>query len=101
MTSLNISNNSLGELVLPEGWTTKTNYGAVVGYKHTDGRERKEPPEGSSPDGAIALADAIKNNGALTSLNLASNRLGAEGAKHVAKAIKGHVSALSLRIVPF
>lgn len=31
---------------------------------------------------------------ALTSLNLASNELKAEGAKHVAEAIKGHVSAL-------
>ena len=32
------------------------------------------------------------NNGALTSLNLASNELGSEGAKHVAEAVKGHVS---------
>ena len=31
---------------------------------------------------------------ALTSLNLASNYLDAEGTKHVAEAIKGHVSAL-------
>ena len=43
-------------------------------------------------DGIIALADGIKNSGALTSLDLASNRLGAEGAKHVAEAIKVHVS---------
>ncbi len=33
-------------------------------------------------------------NGALTSLNLSENYFGAEGAKHVAEAIKGHVSAL-------
>ena len=32
--------------------------------------------------------------GALTSLNLADNDLEAEGAKHVAKAIKGHVSSI-------
>jgi hypothetical protein len=38
--------------------------------------------------GIIALADAISGNGAMTSLNLASNRIGSEGAKHVAKAIK-------------
>ena len=30
----------------------------------------------------------------MTSLNLASNNLRADGAKHVAEAIKGHVSAL-------
>ena len=44
--------------------------------------------------GVSAVADAIPTMGALTSLNLASNRLGAEGAKQVAEAIKGHVSAL-------
>ena len=32
--------------------------------------------------------------GALTSLNLADNALGSEGAKHVAEAIKANVSAL-------
>ena len=41
------------------------------------------------------------NKGALTSLNLASNQLGAEGAKHVAEAIKVNVSALLVRSVPF
>ena len=30
----------------------------------------------------------------MTSLNISSNWLGAQGAKHVAEAIKGHVSAL-------
>ena len=40
------------------------------------------------------LADIVSAIRALTSLNLASNRLCAEGAKHVAEAIKGHVSAL-------
>ena len=44
--------------------------------------------------GVIAISDAIPTMGALTSLNLAKNQLGAEGAKHVAKAIKVHVSAL-------
>ena len=45
-------------------------------------------------DGAIMLAPEIIANGVLTSLNLASNDIGAEGTKHIAKAIKGHVSAL-------
>ena len=35
-----------------------------------------------------------RNNGALTSLNLADNKLDAKGAQHVAKAIKVNVSAL-------
>jgi Ran GTPase-activating protein (RanGAP) involved in mRNA processing and transport len=44
--------------------------------------------------GVSAMGDAIPTMRALTSLNLASNFLGAEGAKHVAKAIQVHVSAL-------
>ena len=35
-------------------------------------------------DGAIMLAPEIAANGALTSLNIISNRLGAEGATHIA-----------------
>ena len=38
----------------------------------------------------------------LRSLNLANNWLGPVGAKHVAEAIKGHVSALpAVRLTPF
>jgi hypothetical protein len=39
-------------------------------------------------DDAIVLASELPDKGAMTSLNLASNRLGAEGAKIVAEAIK-------------
>jgi hypothetical protein len=42
----------------------------------------------------IAICDAISSIGALTSLNLAGNYLRAEGAKHVAEAIKVNVSVL-------
>ena len=45
--------------------------------------------------GLSALADTIPTMGALTSLDLSrNNRLGANGAKHVAEAIKVNVSAL-------
>ena len=46
------------------------------------------------PGFAEGICDGIKNNGALASLNLASNILGADGAKHVAEAIKVNVSVL-------
>jgi hypothetical protein len=39
-------------------------------------------------NGIKALADAIPGTGAMTSLSLANNKLGAEGAKHIADAIK-------------
>jgi hypothetical protein len=38
--------------------------------------------------GIIALANAIPDMGAMASLNLASNMIGSEGAKHVAEALK-------------
>ena len=43
---------------------------------------------------AQELAVGIRATGAMTSLNLASNYLYAEGTKHVAEAIKVNVSAL-------
>ena len=46
------------------------------------------------PGFAKGIADGISANGALTSLDLSRNELRTEGAKHVAQAIKGHVSAL-------
>ena len=80
LTSLNISNNNLVPVPLP---TTSSD-------TDTDG----EDEGGFDFSGIQALADAIRNNRALTSLNLASNSLGAKGAKHVAEAIKVNVSAL-------
>jgi hypothetical protein len=46
--------------------------------------------DGSAYDvsGIIAITDAIPDMGAMTSLNLASNLIGSEGAKHVAEALK-------------
>ena len=53
------------------------------------------PGNGSTDmSGVIAISDAIPTMGAMTSLNLASNKLGADGATHIAEAVKVHVSAL-------
>jgi hypothetical protein len=75
LSSLNLANNNLGELVLPTGWTKEWMYEEFkdYGYTHTDGREQKEHP--GKPDGLIALVNAIPDMGALTSLNISSNRL--------------------------
>ena len=66
MTELNLAGNSLG---------------LVEQYGDAD------------MSGVIAVSDAI-TMGALTSLNLSWNQLRAEGAKHVAEAVKANVSAL-------
>ena len=68
LTSLDVSSNEIGELVPPEGWSIKYKGEGYQKYVHTNGREQTQAPEGSRPVGAIALADAIKNNGALDSI---------------------------------
>jgi hypothetical protein len=73
---LNLALNNLGGLVLPEGWKEEQveAYGWGFGFTHIDGRQQRETP--GTPEGIIILADAIKDMGALTSLNLASNSIG-------------------------
>jgi Ran GTPase-activating protein (RanGAP) involved in mRNA processing and transport len=51
--------------------------------------------------GVIALADVIKDMGAMTSLNLAENYMGADGAKHIAAAIKVIRCVLALILTLF
>jgi hypothetical protein len=88
---LNLADNILGGWTLPEGWHFgyHRDYSGDRFYKHTDGREiKKGVPGGSKQEGVIAIANAIPNMGALTSLNLSSNRLEDEGAKSIAEAIK-------------
>ena len=53
-------------------------------------------PSGSKPEGAIALADAIKNSGALVSVNLLNNGINAEQAQKFATILKEHATLKSL-----
>jgi hypothetical protein len=78
MTVLNLANNQLGKLVLPEGWSEKYGNGPMYGYTHTDGREQKGAPEGAKPEGIIALANAIPDMRALVKLDISSNSIGDE-----------------------
>ena len=73
LTSLNVSDNNLGQLVapevLPEGWTQTNGY---YKYEHTDGTRQDEPP-GGKPEGAIAIANAISTMGAMKKLTISGN----------------------------
>jgi hypothetical protein len=53
------------------------------------------------PGFAQALAVGLIDNGAMTSLNLASNKLGAEGAKIVAEAVKVTMCTSAIILTPF
>jgi hypothetical protein len=55
----------------------------------------------SDMSGVIILADTIKDLGAMTALNLASNTLRAEGAKILAEAIKVTLCGPAIILVPF
>jgi hypothetical protein len=87
LSSLNLASNHLGLLASDDGWTMNESgaycspEGIWQGSTKPDGVEFK-------PLGVIVLAGAIKDNGTLTSLNLSSNDLQAQGAKIVAEAIE-------------
>jgi hypothetical protein len=87
LTFLNLANNSLGELVPPEGWT-KTGGGmfrSPIVFKHADGREQKKDP-GSKPKGIIAIASAIPDMGALSKLDVRQNEIRSEGQRALQQA---------------
>jgi hypothetical protein len=100
---LDVSNN---QLVSDSGWIDVDNHGFKEGdmvdyngaqcpvFQKTDSSYKVRDISGIS-----VLAEAIKENGAMTSLNLASNMIGSEGAKLVAEAVK--VSAVAVVLVPF
>jgi Leucine-rich repeat (LRR) protein len=100
LTSLDISNNNLGQLVppstLPAGW-----YGPYDDHYFADpnGEETQTPP-GSMPLGVIALANAIPDMGALTKLVLKDNRLLTKeaGKAPLAKALAGNSTLKELDV---
>jgi Leucine-rich repeat (LRR) protein len=105
LTSLDISNNKLGELLLPEGWTKKhaqsqeeydAHAQANAWYEHVDGRWQKEDP--SMPLGVITLATAIKDMRAITKFDISSNHLWVEGGKVLAAGLKGNQVITELNI---
>ena len=87
--SANLLNNNIGTkqahnlaTILKEHATLKSLCGNKGDETELDMRCKK-----MGADGAVMLAPEIVANGALTSLNLASNLLEAEGAQHVAAAL--------------
>jgi hypothetical protein len=91
LSSLNLSSNDIGADMqgpLPGGWKSKDDDGDAPWIRVEDGHEQDEHPGGVKPFGIIALANATPGMVSLTSLNLSSNKLFAEGTKIIAEAIK-------------
>ena len=75
-----MSSNNIGARVLPEGWSKAfTSFGGSLqwAFRHVDGRKQKESPEGAQPEGAVAIARALKFtcSKALTALDVSENGL--------------------------
>ena len=73
LTSLNMSNNNLGQLMLPRYWTEVEDADWNITYTHADGRKQQEHP--GKQDCIIAIADAIPTMGVLTHLDISKNNL--------------------------
>ena len=96
MTSVNVVGNGIGKeqlSKLQEMMQAHPTLVSLCGITN-DATEANLSGLKMDADDAVVLADELPTKGALTSLNLASNKLGSEGAKHVAEAIKLNVSAL-------
>jgi hypothetical protein len=95
LTSLDLSNNNIGQLVMSDGWQFDED--ADEYWKEVDGEEIVETqiPAGEqlateSPVGAIAIANAVEDMGAISSVNVLGNGLGKEGAEVLGSAWKNH-----------
>jgi hypothetical protein len=86
LSVLNLASNNLGELVLPDGWSIWYEGESYEKYAHLDGREQTDHP--GRPDGIIAVANAIKDMGALSSVNVLSNVIPVEQAQELVKIMR-------------
>jgi hypothetical protein len=98
LSVLNLANNDIGKcrgkLKDKPTWWKESDHGA-------HGSRDEDYEDDNKPEGIIALANAIKVVGALTSLNLSSNDLEVEGAEAVAEAIKVTYCAIAIVLVQF
>jgi Leucine-rich repeat (LRR) protein len=96
LTSLDVSNNNLGDLVLPGGWV----YSGIFGlneYTHTDGRHAKFNP--GKPEGVFAVIEALaaSKSSSLSSVNLLENNISINDAHTLANILKDeHTTIKSL-----
>jgi hypothetical protein len=95
LSVLDLAQNNLGELVLPEGWTGDydSDEDEEV-YRHADGREQKDNP--GKPEGIIAIANAIPDMGAISSVNLLQNDISVKQAQELVKIMQSKEKLITL-----
>jgi Leucine-rich repeat (LRR) protein len=94
MTSLNVSNNSIGLPVPPAGWNYQSNRSPA--FRSPDGKYQHDPPSGTTYPGVGAIANAIRDMGAILSVNLLENDIGVEQARALVIILKEHSTLKSL-----
>jgi hypothetical protein len=79
MTSLDVSNNNVGQMVVADGVEYVGNADGIMCYWNSATKAfisfGTEPPLGCGPLGIIALSDAIHDMGALSRLNASNNNM--------------------------
>jgi Ran GTPase-activating protein (RanGAP) involved in mRNA processing and transport len=75
LSSVNLGNNALGEIVLPAGWSSKDNDN-MPPWVGPGGQEQDQKP--GEPDGIVALAAAIGGSDGLSVVNVMGNKIGKE-----------------------
>jgi hypothetical protein len=91
LTHLDVSGNSLGQLVPPDGWERNG-----VHYRQHGGDWTTTVPAGSQPLGIIAIANAIPDMGALSLANVMGNRIGKEMLSKLQEIMRSKPNLISL-----
>jgi hypothetical protein len=94
--SLNLASNNLGAPLLPDFWTYHPGIEAAYRFMHANGSHQEAAPAGTSYPVAIAIANAIKDMGAISSVNLLKNGISMEQAKALASVLMEHPTLKSL-----
>jgi hypothetical protein len=76
LTALDVSNNELGEIVLVDGIThCKATSGKMMYWDKDDKSLGEKRPPGCGPLGVVAIANAIKDMGAMTSFTFGDTQV--------------------------
>ena len=87
LTWLNLANNNLGQLALCRGWEYEKGWTSSGWVNKSEGTtcQQREPTERAA---VIALAEAVKTNTNLTTLNISNNSIGDEGKEAMGEAVR-------------
>jgi hypothetical protein len=96
LTSLDMSSNNLGGVILAPGWKSQQKGSRTLYYQEGAKTGQFNSPPGCGPLGIIALANAIPDMGAISSVNLLKNKIGIDQADALVSMLNEHPTLKSL-----